>query len=130
MYAGMTQQIHNTPAIPIHQDNSSVPYVTGVNNRIRKLFPEDKQSLGKNSLTYNCRFMTHNVWLQLSKSANFIGNYENAEPITYRNCFIPKMYLLLLLYAAWHTIISPSKIQRLHLLLPLFITKLILNLKN
>ena len=66
-----------------------------------------KQSLEKNSLTFNCRFMTHNIWLQLSKPTNFIGNYNGTEQITYkRSCSIQKMHLLLLLYAARHTIIS------------------------
>ena len=90
-----------------------------------------KQSLERNSLTFNCRFMTQNIWLQLSKPTNFIGNYNDTEQITYkRSCFIQKMYLLLLLYAARHTIISPLKVQDLQLRLLLFTTNQILNPKN
>lgn len=65
--------------------------------------------------------MTQIIWLQLSKPTNFIGNYNGTGQITYkRNCFIQKMYLLLLLYAARHTLISTSKAKRLLLRLPLF----------
>jgi hypothetical protein len=75
--------------------------------------------------------MTRNIWLQLSNPTNFIGNKNGTEQITYkRNCSIQKMYLLQMLYAARHTIISPSKVQDPHLRLPLFTTNQILNLKN
>lgn len=108
-----THLIHRIPvdpltgsaAVPICQASTFVQKAPSRNKRFRNLFAKDKRLLEKISLTFNCSFMTQNIWLQLSKPTNFIGNYYGAEQITYHSCFIQKMYLLPLLYAARHTLI-------------------------
>src|SRR5574338_266124 len=89
----------------IYQPGAFIWQMPGQYKIAGSLFLKHKQSLEKNSLTFNCSFMTQNIWLQSSKPTNFIGNYYGAEQITYHSCFIQKMYLLPLLYAARHTLI-------------------------
>lgn len=64
--------------------------------------------------------MTKNIWWQLANPTNFIGNYDAIDPIIKKNSFFRTMQLLLLLYAARHTLIFISKGQypvlRFHLL--------------